>query len=179
MSCLLLYVFFSLTLNVLRAVARPGHGGALNEVKYNITSPLCLNTSCPPATPYRRPAMTATFAPSSRIISVPASTAVPHYIYEQNSLSVYPSQRAYPSAEPNPMSYLGKHPHSVFVTPYSLSSTTSSSPSFTTISSAGNCQATCFAVNNPGNFELWTYAPGVCDLDNKPVRSGVSNTPCS
>jgi hypothetical protein len=30
-----------------------------------------------------------------------------------------------------------------------------------------------FDVTNPGTFELWSYAPGICDLDNKPVSSGV------
>lgn len=28
-------------------------------------------------------------------------------------------------------------------------------------------------VLNPGTFELWSYAPGICDLDNKPVSSSV------
>jgi len=28
-------------------------------------------------------------------------------------------------------------------------------------------------VNKPGLFELWSYAPGVCDLDNKVVTSTV------
>ena len=29
-------------------------------------------------------------------------------------------------------------------------------------------------VNKPGLFELWSYSPGVCDLDNKVVTSTVS-----
>ena len=32
----------------------------------------------------------------------------------------------------------------------------------------------CIEVLNPGAFELWSYAPGICDLDNKPVSSSVS-----
>jgi len=32
-------------------------------------------------------------------------------------------------------------------------------------------------VNKPGLFELWSYSPGVCDLDNKVVTSTVS--PCA
>jgi len=30
-------------------------------------------------------------------------------------------------------------------------------------------------INNPGLFELWSYAPGICDLDNKVVTSSVSS----
>ena len=32
-------------------------------------------------------------------------------------------------------------------------------------------------VNKPGLFELWSYAPGVCDLDNKVVTPGVYPCP--
>jgi len=171
------YLLLWIALKILGAMARPGYMGAPNEVKYGTTSPFYLNTSFTSASSPRTPSVTSTSVPFTPI-SVNASNSIPYSAREQNSLSIRPSQTAYSSAEHNFMSYVGKHPHSVHVM-QSLPSSPVSTSSSSTTSSGGSCHATCLVVNNPGNFELWTYAPGICDLDNKPVTSGVSTPPCS
>jgi hypothetical protein len=65
-------------------------------------------------------------------------------------------------------------PYTPIYTPYSAPyypPYISSSPSY--YPPTNNCPPTGIDILKPGNFELWSYAPGICDLDNKPVSSSV------
>jgi len=50
----------------------------------------------------------------------------------------------------------------------------SSYPSSSYQTTASTCPSSGLDINNPGGFVLWTWAPGFCDLDNKPVSGTVA-----
>jgi hypothetical protein len=114
--------------------------------------------------------------PVSYPISYPGSPP----IYPPSSYAMVPGS-LYPPGYPTPPSYPPVYPPGSSSTPYMslpypppYPSQLPYPPTYPTppVSPPSN---TC-GVNivSPGNMELWTYAPETCDLDNRPVWSGVS-----
>ena len=90
-----------------------------------------------------------------------------HHEYPSATHTSYNSKLA--SASPSP------HTTCQVATEFPTSSPTSIYPSSQTSASTSSSPMCTpgIDVNKPGVFELWSYAPGICDLDNKVVTSSV------
>jgi hypothetical protein len=108
--------------------------------------------SIPSPPVYSTPSYTTPSMSTPVYVSSPYTTYVtPSYSSPIESTSpTYPSQPTYVTS--------------------SIQSYPPASPSQPTTPSPPTCPVN---ILSPGTFELWTYAPGQCDLDNRPVFSTV------
>jgi len=150
------------------------------------------DTSCYTTPPYRNTTTSCSFN-SSSIEMIPSTTSPVFYStrhsthYSQNKRMTHYECTQYPSQSTaflsSHASYNSKYAHASssphtacqvsieFPTSSPTSMYTSTQASVST-SSSPMCTPG-INVNKPGVFELWSYAPGICDLDNKVVTSSV------
>lgn len=100
--------------------------------------------------------------------TVSYATEIPYTTPSQTYQSIYQSYYT-PIVPYSTTPVYSQYPSSQYLTSYYSSSYPSSYYPPT-----NTCPSSGLDINNPGAFALWTYAPGSCDLDNKPLSSTVS-----
>jgi hypothetical protein len=100
--------------------------------------------------------------------TVSYATEIPYATPSQTPQPIY--QSYYPPTVPyHTMPVYTQYSSAQYMTSYYMSSYPSSYYPPTNM-----CPSSGVDINHVGTFALWTYAPGYCDLDNKPVSSTVS-----